>query len=74
MTMKEILQRDLAESRQGDIRSKFDAGFIPGAHTPRTQLIQGVHGWIDADGTLVPFDPIEVEVTPESLDANIELA
>ena len=70
--MKEIQQRDLEESRQGDIRSKFDSTFIPGVHRPATELIPGVHGWYDNEGKLHPFDPYEIEHTPESIDANVE--
>ena len=67
--MRDIFKRDLEEAKRGDIRSKFDSTYIPHAHTPPEDLIPGVHGWIDADGVLHPFDPNTDEITPRSLDA-----
>jgi hypothetical protein len=68
--MQELFASDMAESRRGDIRSKFDSQHIPAAHERPWVRPQGPEGWVDADGVLHPFD--HYEEGPESLDANLE--
>ena len=67
--MQHLFATDLAESKRGDVRSKFDSGFIPDVH-PVSHRPQGPEGWVDADGVLHPFD--HYEDGPQSLDAHLE--
>jgi hypothetical protein len=69
--MQAIFQADLVESKRGDVRAKFDSGFIPNVHRAEQELPPGVHGWYDADGVLHLFDGSENEISPESLDEEV---